>query len=282
MIKIGEMNSLEIRGELPFAFELSNTENDPVVLLPNVLAPKNVKVGDKVDVFVYYNDDDQLTGTPTPPKVTLNQTRKLKAVGVTDFGAFFDWGLDRDLLVLKRDQERPIAEGLEYFVHVYHDENSDRLLGSTRLHYFHPEKVDAYASLKAQDPIEAKVYATTDLGYKVMINDHYLGLMFFSDSLRKMRVGESFSGFVKPIRSDGKIDVTTHIDNRKSRASLEQTILDDLEAHGGISSITDKSPPDEIFAHFKVSKGAYKKAIGTLYKQKRIEISKTSIKLVEK
>ena len=282
MIKIGAINRLSVAEELPFAWQLQDSSGEQTALLANVKAPQNIKLGMQIDVFVSYDENSQLSATTQTPKANVGELKKLKAVGVTEFGAFFDWGLDRDLLVLKRDQERPIAEGLEYFVHVYHDQESQRILGTTRLHYFYPEKVKTERPLEAKQQVAAKVYAKTDLGFKVIIDDYYLGLLFHSEALTKLKVGDVFKGTVKQLRSDGKIDITMHQDGYAARRSLEEMIVDDLEAHGGLSSITDKSSPDEIYAHFKVSKGAYKKAIGTLYKQKKIEISKTSIKLVEK
>ncbi|MDM7860928.1 S1-like domain-containing RNA-binding protein [Alteromonas sp. ASW11-36] len=282
MIKVGAINRLTVAEELPFAWLLQDTKGNQTALLANVNAPKDIRPGMQLEVFVTYDEDGQLAATTQTPKAKVGDLIKLKAVGVTDFGAFFDWGLERDLLVLKRDQERPIAEGLEYFVHIYHDEESQRILGSTRLHYFYPEKIQAEKPLEEKQQVSAKVYAKTELGLKVIIDDYYLGLLFHSEALTKLKVGDSFTGSVKQIRSDGKIDVTMHQAGHAARRSLEEMILDDLEAHGGLSSITDKSTPEEIYAHFKVSKGAYKKAIGTLYKQHKIVLSKTSIKLAEK
>jgi hypothetical protein len=281
MIKVGQFNRLTITDELPFAYILGSECDNRSVSLVNVYAPKDVKKGDELNVFVYYNEDNGLSAQTNSPKVMLEQTKLLTAVGATDFAAFFDWGLDRDLIVLKRDQERPIAEGLQYLVHVYHDEDNRRLLGSTRLHYFYPEQVSENHPVLIHQPVNLVAYAKTDLGYKVMIDDHYLGLIFHSDVLSDIAIGQAFEGFVKHIRSDGKIDVCMSLDNKQHRISLEQLILDDLRAHAGLSSITDKSTPDEIYSHFKVSKGAYKKALGNLYRQKKIILNKQSVRLVE-
>lgn len=281
MINVGQFNNLTITDELPFAYMLSQQDDDRKVALVNLKAPKGCKVGDELNVFVYYNEDNELSAQLDQPKAMVNQTVMLTAVGATDFAAFFDWGLDRDLIVLKRDQERPVAEGLQYLVHVYHDEDNQRLLGSTRLHYFYPEVVSEDLPLEPQQAVNLIAYAKTDLGFKVMINGHYLGLLFHSDILNDLVIGVPFNGYVKQIRSDGKIDVCMHLDNKQQRQTLEQSILDDLEAHDGLSTITDKSTPDEIYAHFKVSKGAYKKALGNLYRQKKIILSKQSVRLVE-
>ncbi|MBT0586411.1 CvfB family protein [Alteromonas oceanisediminis] len=279
MITVGTMNRLTVVDELPFAYVLTDETSSDSVALTSIHAPKGCKIGMQLDVFVYYDHDGALVGKTSPAKLQRDKCALLTAVGVTDFAAFFDWGLERDLMVLKHDQERPIAEGLDYLVHLYHDDDTQRLLGSTRLHYFYPETLEDN-SLSAKSPVKAMVYAKTDLGYKVMINDALLGLMFFSDAVKPLRTGDTFNGFVKQVRSDGKVDVSMTIDGIEQRKSLEQQILDDLQAHGGLSTLTDKSPPEEIYAHFNVSKGAYKKAIGTLFKQKKILLSKDSIKLI--
>ncbi|WP_100641153.1 S1 RNA-binding domain-containing protein [Alteromonas facilis] len=281
MIEIGSNNQLRVAEEMPFAYRLTHESDERQVLLPTVTVKQKLHEGDIVNVFVNVDEDGNLTASMQQPKVTVGQVALLNAKGVTDFGAFFDWGLERDLLVLKRDQERPIAEGMDYLVHVYLDENTQRVLGSTRLHYFYPEKVSEERPLTVKQPIKATVYAKTELGYKVMIDGCYLGLLFLSDALKSLRTGESVQAFVKQIRSDGKIDVTMLNDGVGARLSLEQQIIEELESFGGLLTVTDKSSPEEIYSHFKVSKGAYKKAIGKLYKQKRIVISKDSIKLVE-
>lgn len=281
MITLGAINHLRVTEALPFAFVLTDDKQTETVHLANLKAPKNTKVGQTLAVYVYPDEQGQLSAQLEPAKVQLNQCALLKAVGVTEFGAFFDWGLERDLLVRNKDQERPIAEGLEYLVYLFYDDQSDRLLGSTRLHYFYPEKISDEISLTVGQKAPMQVYAETELGYKVLIDGRFLGLLFKSDALAELRTGETFEGFVKQIRSDGKVDVQMHRDSHKTRRTLEQQILEDLQAHGGLSSITDKSSPDEIYAHFKVSKGAYKKAIGNLYKQRQIKITKTSIQLVE-
>lgn len=277
MIKIGNFNTLTVKDAVPFGFVLQHIGNDETVVLPTDNAPEDIDIGDILDVFVYPGEHGALTASLKKPLAYLGETKVLKAVGVTEFGAFFDWGIERDLLVPSAYQDAPINEGMQYVVHVFYDDATQRLLGATRLHYFLREK---QVSVKADDDVELLVYAKTDLGYKVVIDDTYLGLVFHSEAFKPLRIGQRTSGVIKQIRTDGKIDVILQRQNQEGRDALQQAILDDLEAHGGISSLTDKSPAEEIYARFNVSKGAYKKAIGALYKQKKILLNKQSVKLL--
>ncbi|WP_100657212.1 S1 RNA-binding domain-containing protein [Alteromonas flava] len=281
MIQIGKTNRLTVTDIMPFAYVLAHQEDDQEVMLPTVCTPQKLKEGDEVTVFVAPDENGQLSANTQIPKVCVGDIALLTTRGVTEFGAFFDWGLERDLLVLKKDQERPIAEGMQYLVYVYYDDKSQRVLGSTRLHYFYPEKLREQDKFTPQQAVSAIVYAKTDLGYKVLINNTFLGLLFHSDAVKKLHTGDTINAFIKQIRSDGKVDITMLSDSKQGRISLEQQILDELKNFGGLLTVTDKSSPEEIYALFGVSKGAYKKVIGKLYKEKRILLSKDSIKLVE-
>ncbi|MCW8092039.1 CvfB family protein [Alteromonas sp. ASW11-130] len=277
MINIGKMNRLTVSAELPFGFHLSTPEDpDRLVTLMSENAPDNIKQGDKIDVFVGTDEHGELVAYHNQPAVMVGETAVLTAVSVTDFGAFFDWGLDKDLLVKTRQQEFPIHQGMRCLVHVYMDEHTGCLLGSTRLHSFYREQ-SPY--LNEGEEVQCQVYAKTPLGFKVLINQNCLGLIFQSDAFKPLKIGDVTTGFIKAIREDGKIDVALQPQLHKGRAKLEQQIIDDLHAHGGFSTITDKSPADDIYQRFNVSKGAYKKALGSLYKQRRITINPEMIKL---
>ncbi|WP_246261049.1 CvfB family protein [Alteromonas ponticola] len=271
------MNRLTVIAELPFGFHLSTPdEAERLVTLMLDDAPDNIKKGDEIEVFVGTDEHGELVAFPEPPAVMIDETAVLTAVSVTDFGAFFDWGLDKDLLVKTRQQEFPVHQGMRCLVHVYLDEQTGRLMGATRLHPFYQEQ-NHY--LHEGDEVDCQVYAKTQLGYKVLINKNCLGLIFQSDAFKPLKIGDQTKGFIKTVREDGKIDVALQPKLHMGRATLEQQIIDDLEAHGGFSTITDKSPAEDIYKRFNVSKGAYKKALGSLYKQRRITINPDMIKL---
>ncbi|RDV27399.1 hypothetical protein DXV75_05040 [Alteromonas aestuariivivens] len=279
MIHIGKPNRLTVVAEFPFGFHLSCPESeDTYVTLPSHIAPKGLKCGDELDVFVGTDESGALVASLRQPLLQVGQTAVLKAAGATAFGAFFDWGLEKDLLVPSEYQESPVNPGMRYVVHAFYDNDSKRILGATRLHYFLKEQAE---ELSPGDTVECLVYAKTELGLKVVIDGRYLGLIFHSDAFKPLKVGDATSAVIKHIRPDGKIDVALQRTDKTGRSSLEQAIIEDLQAHGGLSTLTDKSAPDEIYQRFNVSKGAYKKALGALFKQRRILIDKQTIRLLD-
>jgi predicted RNA-binding protein (virulence factor B family) len=286
MLKIGQINTLVIHEVLHEGYtcvaqqaSISDDEFITYVYLPS--AESVLAVGDTLEAFVFIDKQQQCVATTTLPKAVSGSTVLLQATGMTDFGAFFDWGLGQDLLVPSKYLQAPVVIGMSYIVHVFYEEDSQRVLGATKLHRFFAE-TDAYSTLSVGQAIDCVVWHETDMGYKVLINQQYLGLLFRDQALAKHKIGTQFSAWVKTIRSDHKIDITQLQDNRNSRLTLQQQIIADLEAHGGISTLTDKSSPEDISHKFSVSKAAYKKAIGTLFKNKQISLSKDAIKLISK
>lgn len=279
MLHVGKINRLTVIAEFPFGFQLathSDADESERATLSRDNAPEGLTEGQALSVFVFTDNSGQMIATPDTPKIQRDETRVLRAVGATHFGAFFDWGLENDLLVPANQQNTPVNEGMNYVVHAFVDKATGRLIGSTRLHLFYPEQ-SAYAN--PGDNVTALVYAKTELGYKVLVNEQYLGLIFHSDALIALQIGESVPAVVKQVREDGKIDITMQRQDQAGRDALQQAIIDDLIAHGGLSTLTDKSPPDAIYKHFTVSKNAYKKALGALFKQRQIIIEKDAIRL---
>ena len=284
MLKIGQINTLIIHEVLEDGYTcLSDTsEGDNSDFITYVyLAAKNrsFKEGDTLEAFVFIDKQQQCVATLKQPKAMVNDTVLLQATGMTDFGAFFDWGLEQDLLVPSQYLQSPVIMGMPYLVHIFYENDSQRVLGATKLHRFFSE-TDAYGQLELGQSVQCQVWHITELGYKIRINNELLGVLFNDQALAKHKVGDEFKAWVKTIRSDGKIDITQLQDNPNSRLSLQEQIVADLEAHGGLSTLTDKSSPEDIAHKFNVSKGAYKKAIGTLFKQKRISLTKDAIKLL--
>ena len=284
MLKIGQINTLTIHEVLDNGYTCisASPENDTEEFITYVyLAAKGstFNVDDEIEAFVFIDKQQQCVATLKHPKAMTGDTVLLQATGMTDFGAFFDWGLEQDLLVPIQYLQSPVIIGMPYYVHVFYENDSQRVLGATKLHRFFSE-TDAYNQLEQGQSVQCQVWHTTELGYKVRINNELLGVLFNDQALAKHQVGDEFTAWVKAIRSDGKIDITQLQDNPNSRLSLQEQIIADLQAHGGLSTLTDKSAPEDIAHKFKVSKGAYKKAIGTLFKQKRISLTKNAIKLL--
>ncbi|GAC14611.1 hypothetical protein GLIP_1983 [Aliiglaciecola lipolytica E3] len=271
------MNRLEVVDKLPFGFYLDGSQVERI-LLPNGSAPADCEVGNMVDVFIYHDSEDRIIATSKIPLAFVNEVAVLKAKSLTSVGAFLDWGLEKDLLVPFSEQERPMSEGLEYVVYVFEDPETGRLAASTKLRDFLSEDGHDLETGKKADLI---ICGRTDMGYKAVINGTHLGLIFKDEVFKPLRIGQKTQGYVKRVREDGKIDLCFQFHSERARKELTDLIIDDLIAHDGLSTLTDKSPPDEITQRFGASKNAYKKALGSLFKQKRILIEKNKITLVK-
>ena len=277
MVQVGRFNKLEVVKEVDFGVYLDGGELG-TILLPQRYMPEDCELGDWVDVFLYFDSEDLLIATTEKPRVEVGRCEMLKVIDINNAGAFMDWGLPKDLLVPYSEQLKPMEVGYSYVVYVFHDQDSDRIAASTRLQdYLAEESV----WIKPRQAVDLLIAGRTDLGYKAVINDQYLGLIFRDDAFRPLKVGERLPGFIKGIRNDGKIDLVISQGTLQGDHDLGEQIIKNLRASGGVSTLTDKSDPDEIYRAFKVSKKKYKQALGSLYRSKRILLSAEKIQLVE-
>ena len=277
MAQVGRFNKLEVVKEVDFGVYLDGAELGSI-LLPQRYMPEDCELGDWIDVFLYFDSEDLLIATTETPKVEVGRCEMLKVIDINNAGAFMDWGLPKDLLVPYSEQLKPMEVGYSYVVYVFHDQDSDRIAASTRLQdYLAEESV----WIKPRQAVDLLIAGRTDLGYKAVINDQYLGLIFRDDAFRPLKVGERLPGFIKNIRPDGKIDLVISQGTLQGDHDLGEQIIESLRASGGVSTLTDKSQPDEIYRTFKVSKKKYKQALGSLYRSKRILLSAEKIQLVE-
>jgi len=277
MAQVGRFNKLEVVKEVDFGVYLDGAELGSI-LLPQRYMPEDCELGDWIDVFLYFDSEDLLIATTETPKVEVGRCEMLKVIDINNAGAFMDWGLPKDLLVPYSEQLKPMEVGYSYVVYVFHDQDSDRIAASTRLQdYLAEESV----WIKPRQAVDLLIAGRTDLGYKAVINNQYLGLIFRDDAFRPLKVGERLPGFIKNIRSDGKIDLVISQGTLQGDHDLGEQIIESLRASGGVSTLTDKSQPDEIYRTFKVSKKKYKQALGSLYRSKRILLSAEKIQLVE-
>ncbi|MDB4427383.1 S1-like domain-containing RNA-binding protein [Porticoccaceae bacterium] len=277
MAQVGRFNKLEVIKEVDFGVYLDGGELDSI-LLPQRYVPEDCEVGDWIDVFLYFDSEDLLIATTEKPRVEVGRCEMLKVIDINNAGAFMDWGLPKDLLVPYSEQLKPMEVGYSYVVYAFHDQDSDRIAASTRLQdYLAEESV----WVKPRQAVDLLIAGRTDLGYKAVINDQYLGLIFRDDAFRPLKVGERLPGFIKSIRSDGKIDLVISQGTLQGDHDLGEQIIERLRASDGVSTLTDKSQPGEIYRAFKVSKKKYKQALGSLYKSKRILLSAEKIQLVD-
>lgn len=276
MIKLGQYNSLRVIKKVDFGFYLDgDTYGD--ILLPRKYAAKNTAIGESIEVFIYLDSEDRIVATTLKPKALVGECAYLKVVAVNRIGAFLDWGLPKDLLVPYNQQQKSMEKGYSYTVYVYVDELTERIAASSRLEEFLTDKPD---QLEPNQPVDLMIYAKSDLGFKAVINGRYLGQLFNNEVFRPLHYGEKIPGFIKQVRSDGKIDLRLQQAAHLARNSLAEEILRHLSENNGVSELTDKSPPGEIYDTFGVSKSTYKKALGLLYKNRQIKIEKHQITLV--
>ncbi|MGB0449924.1 MAG: CvfB family protein [Porticoccaceae bacterium] len=276
MVEVGKFNKLEIVKEVDFGVYLDGDDLGEI-LLPARYVPEDCEIGDWLNVFLYFDSEDLLIATTETPRVEVGRCEMLKVVDINNAGAFMDWGLPKDLLVPYSEQQKPMEEGYSYVVYVFHDEDSDRIAASTRLQD-HLEEESVW--LKPRQGVDLLIAGRTELGYKAVINDKYLGLIFRGDAFRPLRIGERLPGFIKAIRNDGKIDLLISQATLQGDHDLGEQIIQLLQASGGQITLTDKSAPEEIYAAFKVSKKKYKQALGTLYKSKRVVLKPGVVELV--
>jgi predicted RNA-binding protein (virulence factor B family) len=276
MVEIGSFNKLQVVKQVEFGVYMDGGELD-TILLPKRYVPQGCELGDWIDVFLYFDSDDLLIATTEKPKVQVGDCAMLTVVDINHAGAFMDWGLPKDLLVPYNEQQKPMEVGYSYVVHVFHDQNSDRIAASTKLsHHLDEESV----WLKPRQAVNLLIAGRTELGYKAVIDNKYLGLIFRADAYRPLKIGERLPGFVKSIRKDGKIDLLISQATLQGDHDLGEQIIQHLTESGGESQISDKSDPEEIYRLFKVSKKKYKQALGGLFKSKRILIEPGKIKLI--
>ncbi len=277
MIKVGQVNTLSIIKKVPFGVYLDG-EDWGEILLPSKFVPQGTDIHDKLDVFIYFDSEDKIIATTQRPRAYLNTVAYLKVVDVTSFGAFLDWGLDKDLLVPKPEQQRPMEKDKAYLVCVKQD-NQGRLIGSAKLDYFLDKSPAHY---KQGDEVNLLIAETTALGTKVIIEDKHWGLIHASDIFQTLSYGKKIRGYIKTLRNDGKIDVVLRKMGQGSITDLAKRILSELHKANGFLSLHDKSPPIEIERVLGESKKNFKNAIGHLYKTGEITIESDGIRIRNK
>lgn len=275
MIEIGQYNNLEILKFEPQGAYLTDTTES--VLLPKKYLEEGWKEGDSVEVFIYKDSEDRMVATTEKPKITLNSFAPLTVAKNTPHGTFMDWGLPKDLFVPFSEQVTEMQEGEEHVVYLYFDYESERLAGSTRLEDFIE---DEEINLEEKQEVQLIIWKATELGYKAIINQKYLGIIYHNEIFTRITEGDHVTGYVQKIREDGKIDLRLQRSGYVMIDAHAQKILDKLKENDGYLPYHDKSDPEEIVEVFEMSKKNFKKGIGTLYKQKLITIEEKGIRMV--
>lgn len=276
MAKLGRMNRLDVVKQVDFGFYLDGGDLGEV-LLPIRYAPRDLRVDDELDVFLYLDSEDRPIATTETPLAQVGQCACLRVAATNDFGAFLEWGLMKDLFVPFQEQREAMAEGEFYVVYLFLD-NTDRIAASSKLSQFLYEKDED--DFELGEKVNLLIATRSEIGVKAVINGTHLGLIHNNEIFQPLRCGDKLAGFVKSIREDGRINLTLQGKGQASTGSIAQKILDHLRDNGGRSRLTDKSDPREISATFGISKSAYKKALGSLFKDKRILIEPDRITLL--
>jgi uncharacterized protein len=276
MIQVGDYNHLKISREVDFGVYLDDGKEG--LLLPKRFVPEGAKVGDVVKVFVYHDSDDRLIATTQQPKGRAGEIVRLKAVSVTHQGAFLDNGLMKDLFVPRSKQLTQMYPNEYYLVKIYIDERTGRMTASEKIEQF---LSNDSLTVKELDLVTLTVLRRSEIGYVVIINHRHTGVLHFNEVFRDIKIGDSFEGFIKKISPDNKIDVVVGKPGYQKVEDEVQKIIDLLEENNGYLPYNDKSNPDDIYSFFGMSKKTFKMSTGNLYKQRKIEFTKTGIKLVQ-
>ena len=277
MVEIGKMNSLRIVKEVDFGLYLDGGTKGEI-LLPKRYVPEQYEIDGLLDVFIYTDSEDRIIATTEKPFAMVGDIAFLEVVAVNEIGAFLNWGLVKDLLVPFREQRSKMQVGEFHIVAVYLDEESERIAASAKLDEFLEQTSDNY---EEGQEVFLQVWSKTPIGFKVIINDSHLGMLYKDEVFQNLERGQRMKGYVKKVREDKKIDLTLHKPGFGKVDDLGDKILKKLKSEGGFIAVTDKSHPELIYSVFGESKKTFKKAIGGLYKKRMVILEKGGIRLVE-
>ena len=278
MMEIGKHTTLVIlRDTEPGLYLGENMDAEDVVLLPHKYKPETFEVGDEIKVFIYLDYEERIIATTLEPYVLLNSFGYLRCAAVSKHGAFMEWGLEKHLFVSFKEQARPMKEGNWYIVYLYLDEQTNRLAGASKTNQFLQNDT---ITVKQYDEVDILVTHLTEKGANVIINGVHKGLIYIEDIFEDIRTGDRMKAFIKKIREDNKIDVVLQTLGYKSIEPNAQFILDELKTAGGFIALHDKSTPEAIKDLLGLSKKSFKRAIGSLYKDKQIVLKEDGIEIV--
>lgn len=274
-IILGDYNNLEIVKRVSFGLYLDGDE-DGEILLPAKYVPDGYDIGDIIKVFVYLDNEERLVATTEEPLAKVGDFAFLRVAWTNDYGAFLDWGLLKDLFVPFSEQEGKMVKGNSYLVYVTIDRKSYRIYASARLDKFLSLTKPPY---ETDEEVDIIVWRRTDLGWKVIVNGNHSGLVFANEVFRDLKTGDRLKGYVKRVRTDGKIDIALQRHGVAGDDESSMRLLSAIEAQRGFLPLNDNSSPDEIYSMLGMSKKAFKRAAGKLYKQRLIIIDDDGLRL---
>lgn len=277
MAEIGRYNKLKVNKEVPFGIYLDGGEHGEI-LMPTRYVPQGCKIDDEIDAFIYLDSEDRIIATTEKPHAIVGDFAFLQAVAVSKMGAFLDWGLPKDLFVPFREQKQNMEEGKWYLVFVYFDFESKRIVASAKIEKFLDNTIPDYTIGQEVDLI---IINESDLGFNAIVDQRHTGVLYKNEVFQPLSKGDKIKGYIKKIREDEKIDLFIQKPGYAKVDAVSQNILDKLKQSNGYIAVTDKSEPEEISSLFQISKKTFKKAIGSLYKDRYIIIEEKGIRLQE-
>ena len=275
-VVLGKYNQLEVVKQVDFGVYL-NGGDDGEILLPTRYVPEGCKPGDMLNVFIYLDNEERLIATTLQPKVQVDEFACLEVAWVNEYGAVLDWGLMKDLFVPFREQKMKMLKGHKYVVHAHVDEDSYRIMASAKVERYLSKEKPQYAP---GDEVEVMVWQRTDLGYKVIVENKFSGLVYRNEVFQSLEPGMKLTAHVRQIREDGKMDLTLQKDGMAKVDDFSAVLLEYIKQQGGHTPFNDKSAAEDIYEAFGVSKKTFKKAVGDLYKRRLILLVEDGIRLV--
>ena len=272
MLRLGDYNTLRIVKSVDFGLYLDGGEEGEI-LLPQRYVTKNMHVGDDIEVFIYLDQEERPVATTEHPYAKVGQFASLEVAWVNQFGAFLNWGLMKDLFCPFREQKRRMEQGNHYIVYIKVDEDSYRLMATAKIDkYLETPTINDLPALTHGTEVDILVWQKTDLGFKVIVNNRFQGQIYENQIFQPLHSGMRLKAYVDHVREDGKIDLTLHQSGRQHALDFAEVLLRYLYENDGYCNLGDKSPAELIYDRFQVSKKAFKKAIGDLYKRRLITI----------
>jgi predicted RNA-binding protein (virulence factor B family) len=274
MIKIGDYNELQVIEKVDFGVYLGSPEDK--ILLPKKYANEGTEIGDNVRVFIYRDSEDRIIATTLSPKAKVGEFAYLEVKEVNSFGAFLDWGLEKDLFVPFREQKMPMEQYKSYVVYIYLDDKTGRIAATTKISkYLNATPID----VSEGDEVNLLVYKFIDIGAAVIVNNKFSGMVYKNDIYQDINIGDSLKGYVFKIREDEKLDIIIRKRDYEKVLDSEEILINMLKENNGYLPYHDKSLAEVIEKNLHMSKGTFKKAIGGLYKINLIEFMDDGIKL---
>lgn len=285
-LRLGDFNRLKITKKVDFGLYLDGGPEGEI-LLPMRYAPKTFNIGDEIDVFIYLDQDEMPVATTEIPMAKVGDFAYLEVAWVNEYGAFLKWGPMKDLFCPFREQKQRMEKGRKYIVHVHIDEDSYRIVASAKVEHYLADPLNEQPGAPIYDyrpnsPVDILIWQKTELGFKVIVDNRYAGLVYEDQVFKYIHTGDHMTGYIQNIRHDGKIDVMLQPTGRQQTLDFSDTLLQYLEDNDGKCDLGDKSDAEEIKRRFQVSKKTYKKAIGDLYKRHLIKITENGIELNRK